>query len=74
VTAVLAEVGADASGFASYLAGEGSAELQRRCREAEEKGVFGVPSFIVDGELFWGREHLPDIRDMLAAPPAAKAS
>jgi 2-hydroxychromene-2-carboxylate isomerase len=33
-----------------------------------------VPSFIVDGELFWGREHLPDIRDMLAAPPAAKAS
>src|SRR3984893_13888345 len=52
VTAVLAEVGADASGFASYLAGEGSAELQRRCREAEEKGVFGVPSFIVDGELF----------------------
>jgi len=28
--------------------------------------VFGVPSFIVDGELFWGREHLPDIREMLA--------
>ena len=21
-----------------------------------------VPSFVVDGELFWGREHLPDIR------------
>jgi 2-hydroxychromene-2-carboxylate isomerase len=33
-----------------------------------------VPSFIVDGELFWGREHLPDIREMLAARPAAKAS
>jgi 2-hydroxychromene-2-carboxylate isomerase len=74
VTAVLAEVGADAAGFASYLAGEAPAELQRLCREAEEKGVFGVPSFIVDGELFWGREHLPDIRDMLAGPPAATAS
>jgi 2-hydroxychromene-2-carboxylate isomerase len=25
-----------------------------------------VPTFVVDGELFWGREHLPDIRAMLA--------
>ena len=24
------------------------------------------PSFVIDGELFWGREHLPDIREMLA--------
>jgi 2-hydroxychromene-2-carboxylate isomerase len=29
--------------------------------------VFGVPSFVLDGELFWGREHLPEIRDMLGA-------
>ena len=70
VTAVLAEAGADTAGFASYLAGEGRAELVRVCRDAEEQGVFGVPSFIVDGELFWGREHLPDIRERLAAPPA----
>ena len=74
VMAVLAEAGADTAGFASYLTGEGRAELVRVCREAEEKGVFGVPSFIVEGELFWGREHLPDIREMLAARPAAKAS
>jgi hypothetical protein len=25
-----------------------------------------IPSFIVEGELFWGREHLPDIREKLA--------
>jgi 2-hydroxychromene-2-carboxylate isomerase len=75
VTAVLAEAGAETAGFSSYLTGEGRAELVRVCRDAEEKGVFGVPSFIVDGELFWGREHLPDIREMLAAaPPGAKAS
>jgi hypothetical protein len=24
-----------------------------------------VPSFIVEGELFWGREHLADIREKL---------
>ena len=45
---------------------EGRREVERLSREAEEIGVFGVPSFIVDGELFWGREHLPDIREMLA--------
>jgi len=74
VTAVLAEAGADMTGISAYLAGAGHAELDRVCREAEEKGVFGVPSFIVDGEIFWGREHLPDIREILAAPPVAKAS
>jgi len=74
VTAVLAEAGADTSGVAAYLEGQGRADLERICREAEEQGVFGVPSFIVDGELFWGREHLPDIRDRLAAPPVARAS
>lgn len=35
------------------------------CRAAEETGVFGVPSFVVDGELFWGREHLEDVRAIL---------
>jgi 2-hydroxychromene-2-carboxylate isomerase len=67
VAAVLTEAGADAAGFPTYLAEEGRQELARICRDAEAKGVFGVPSFVLDGELFWGREHLPDIRDMLAA-------
>jgi 2-hydroxychromene-2-carboxylate isomerase len=35
-------------------------------RAAEEDGVFGVPTFVVDGALFWGSEHLPDIADMVA--------
>ena len=64
---VLAEAGADTGGFSAYGAGEGRAELERICHAAEANGVFGVPSFVVDGELFWGREHLPDIRAMLAA-------
>jgi 2-hydroxychromene-2-carboxylate isomerase len=66
IVAVLAEAGADTAGFSAYLEGEGRPELDQICRAAEAVGVFGVPSFIVDGELFWGREHLPDIRAMLA--------
>jgi 2-hydroxychromene-2-carboxylate isomerase len=70
---VLAEAGADAGGFSAYLAAAGPAELDRICRDAEAQGVFGVPSFVLDGELFWGREHLPDIRAMLSAPAPAAA-
>jgi 2-hydroxychromene-2-carboxylate isomerase len=66
VTAVLAEAGGDTAGFAAYAAQEGPAEVARICREAEATGVFGVPSFVLDGELFWGREHLPEIREVLA--------
>ena len=71
IGAMLAESGANTTGFSAYSAGEGRGELDRICRAAEAIGVFGVPSFVVDGELFWGREHLPDIRAMLATAPLA---
>jgi 2-hydroxychromene-2-carboxylate isomerase len=67
VRAVLAEAGADPSGFRAYLAEEGPRELKSVCRAAEAKGVFGVPSFVLAEELFWGSEHLPEIREMLGA-------
>jgi 2-hydroxychromene-2-carboxylate isomerase len=65
VAATLAEAGADTSGFADYLDGEGSRERTSIQRAAEESGVFGVPTFVIDGELYWGSEHLPDIRERL---------
>jgi len=74
VAAVLGEAGADTAGFAEYAAGGGPREVDRISRAAEETGIFGVPSFVVDGEQFWGSEHLPDIREMLAARPLEKAS
>jgi 2-hydroxychromene-2-carboxylate isomerase len=67
IAAVLAEAGADTGGLADYLADDGPRDVVRISRAAEETGVFGVPTFILDGELFWGREHLPDIREMLVA-------
>jgi 2-hydroxychromene-2-carboxylate isomerase len=66
IAAVLKEAGADPAGFAAWAEREGNAEVSRICRDAEAKGVFGVPSFVVDGELFWGSEHLTDIRALLA--------
>jgi 2-hydroxychromene-2-carboxylate isomerase len=66
VTAVLEEAGADTSGFTIYAGAEGPAEVDRISRAAEAAGVFGTPTFVIDGELFWGSEHLPDIREKLA--------
>ena len=65
---VLAECGADTAQFAGFLEGEGGRELEAIRREAEAAGVFGVPSFLLDdGDLYWGREHLARIRELLAA-------
>jgi 2-hydroxychromene-2-carboxylate isomerase len=33
--------------------------LTRRTREADDAGVFGVPTLSLDGELFWGLDALP---------------
>ena len=49
-----------------WLAGEGRREHDAIRTAAEAAGVFGVPSFVIDRELFWGSEHLPDIRAMPA--------
>jgi 2-hydroxychromene-2-carboxylate isomerase len=65
--AVLAEAGADTAGFQEFLAGEGRGELDAIHEAAHEAGVFGVPTFLVDGELFWGREHFSSVRDILRA-------
>jgi 2-hydroxychromene-2-carboxylate isomerase len=66
IATVLAEVGADTTGFGAYLAGNGRQEHDMIREAAEAAGVFGVPSFLIEGELFWGREHLPDLRGMFA--------
>jgi hypothetical protein len=65
LAAVLAEAGADGPAFATQ-AQAGRDEVAAISRAAEAIGVFGVPSFIFNGELFWGSEHLRDIRTVLA--------
>lgn len=63
---VLKEVGIDPSGFLEYLRDEGRQEHDRIRAEAEELGVFGVPSYVVNGELFWGAERIVRVRERLA--------
>lgn len=66
--AVLAQAGADTTEFSAFVEGEGRLRLEAIQREAEAAGVFGVPSYLLDnGDLYWGREHLPRIRELLTA-------
>jgi len=64
VESLLVEAGAPA-GFAAFLEGEGGAEHDRLRNEAEAAGVFGVPMFVFDNELFWGGDRIGLLRERL---------
>lgn len=66
VRRVLDDSGADTNAFFAFLEGQGRAELARINHEAEQMGVFGVPMFVIDGELFWGGDRLWMVREKLA--------
>lgn len=40
-----------------------AADLDRATDLAKEAGVFGSPTFVVDGEIFWGDDRLEDALD-----------
>ncbi|MDP6830721.1 MAG: DsbA family protein [Alphaproteobacteria bacterium] len=65
LTAVLREAGADADGFAAYLNGEGRRIHDEMRLETEKLGIFGVPSFVLDGEIFWGYDRMELLRERL---------
>ncbi|MFI5315683.1 MAG: DsbA family protein [Myxococcota bacterium] len=49
----------ESAGFRAYAAGDGPAELAAVRSELEAAAVWSVPAFLVRGELFLGRQHLP---------------
>jgi len=51
IAGALAEVGADVSGFGSVVDGAGEAESERVIEDAQERGEFGVPGFLIYCDL-----------------------
>jgi 2-hydroxychromene-2-carboxylate isomerase len=43
------------------------AELAANTEQAAARGAFGVPTFFVDGEIFWGKERLAQVSEALAS-------
>lgn len=73
VGAVLTECGVEGGAFPAFAVGAGRTLLHQVQAEAEAAGVFGVPSFLLDdGDLYWGREHIPRIKELLLARAGRK--
>lgn len=70
---------ADENGYdgAALVAAEGSEAVQARYRrngeEAEALGVFGSPTLVLDGELFWGQDRLGFLDRALARRATARS-
>jgi 2-hydroxychromene-2-carboxylate isomerase len=65
IAGVLSEIGADSEGFLSYLEREGRTELAAVQQQADADEIFGVPIFIVEGEMFWGHDRIPLLKEKL---------
>ena len=62
ITQMLEGAGCEPDGFADYLEGEGRRVHDELQDEILDRGLFGVPTYDIDGELYFGREHLPRVR------------
>ncbi|MGE0483698.1 MAG: 2-hydroxychromene-2-carboxylate isomerase [Gammaproteobacteria bacterium] len=68
LTGLMRELGYVAEGFGDFLAGAGRAQHDAIQVRAEAGGVFGVPSWRVGEELFWGLERLPRVYEAIGRP------
>ena len=46
--------------------------LRMNTEEAAARGVFGVPSFVIDGEMFWGADAVDFAKAFLTNPSAVR--
>jgi 2-hydroxychromene-2-carboxylate isomerase len=65
----LAALSADLKPAADVGSAQVKQQLKSHTDEAIEKNVFGVPSFVVDGQVFWGNDALPMLRAYLQGDP-----
>jgi 2-hydroxychromene-2-carboxylate isomerase len=62
---VLSTAGIDVVGFRDWAGGEGRRLQDQMNEEAFDAGVYGVPTYLVEDEMWFGREHLPRIEWIL---------
>jgi 2-hydroxychromene-2-carboxylate isomerase len=58
LAALLAECGLPAARLDQSRGADVQARYESNTRQAIEAGVFGAPSFVIDGEIFWGQDRL----------------
>jgi 2-hydroxychromene-2-carboxylate isomerase len=67
LVAICKEQGLDADGLAAAAQTEPmKTEYEGYTQEAIDRGVFGAPSYVIDGEIFWGQDRLEFVERKLA--------
>lgn len=64
---IVSGLGLDADAFQIFTRVGGPAQLAAIQTEADTQGVFGVPTVVFEGELFWGGDRLELLTTRLAA-------
>lgn len=62
---LLAECGLPPARLAASRSQEVETRYQAHTQEAIEAGVFGAPTYVIDGELFWGQDRLDFVQRRL---------
>ena len=66
IAKVLLEAGATVNNFQDVLESEGRARLDSVLKDAEDRlGIFGVPTYVIGNEIFWGGDRIPQVRRYL---------
>ena len=69
IAGVVEQVGLDPRALSERIAAEGNKQALRATTEtARSRGVFGVPTFVLGRELFWGHDRLDHLARRLAGP------
>ena len=70
IGAALAAAGLDLTDWQTWRETRGQADLAAAQARAESLGVFGAPTFVYRGELFWGSDRVDLLAATLDASPA----
>jgi 2-hydroxychromene-2-carboxylate isomerase len=73
-TEVIASVGGSAGDFQAFVEGPARAEHDRIIEDAEAIGVFGVPTMVLNGELFWGGDRIDMLIERIRNPEGIAAA
>jgi 2-hydroxychromene-2-carboxylate isomerase len=62
---VIRDVDGTTMGWSDYVVGAGPLALQETQQQLRDAGALDVPAYLLDGEVFLGRQHLPMLRWIL---------
>ena len=58
----LRQAGVEVEGFADFTTGDGREQHDQLQPQFHPNGIYGVPTYVLGDEIFFGREHIPYLR------------